>query len=84
MNETLKKAAQSILKDLLHRCTEDQRNFFKRMYSHKDLDLPIDKVVEQMDESKYDHAITQCENQVKKNEQETDYISSGRISFERG
>ena len=67
MNETLKIAAKKILKDLLVQCTEGQQMLFKRMYSHKNLELSINEVVDKMDETKIDHAITQCERTVEKN-----------------
>lgn len=56
-----------MLKDLLSQCTEPQQMLFKRMYCHKNLELPINEAVDQMDESKVDWAITQCERTVGKN-----------------
>jgi hypothetical protein len=38
MNETLKNAAKTILKELLAQCTEGQQMMFKRMYSHNNLE----------------------------------------------
>lgn len=67
MNETLKNAGKGILKQLLSQCTEDQQMMFKRMYSHKNLELPIDEVVDNMEDDKIDWAITQCERTVEKN-----------------
>ena len=67
MNETLKNAAKTILKDLLAQCTEGQQMMFKRMYSHNNLELPINDVVDQMSEDKIDWAISQCERTVEKN-----------------
>ena len=66
MNETLKTEAKKILKALLVECTESQQHMFKRMYSHENLELPINDVVDQMDESKMDNAISQCELTVQK------------------
>ena len=66
MNQTLKKAAIDILKNLLSQCTEGQQLMFKRMYCHK-LEMPINDAVDQMDESKIDWAISQCERSVEKN-----------------
>ncbi len=40
-NETIKNMAKETLKDLLAECTEGQQLMFKRMYCHKNLDLPI-------------------------------------------
>lgn len=67
MNETLKNSAKDYLKKLLAQCTEDQQLIFKRMYCHKNLDLPINEAVDQMDEKKIDYAVTQCERTVAKN-----------------
>lgn len=58
---------KDILKNLLAQCTEPQQLMFKRMYCHKNLDATIEEAVEQMDETKIDHAITQCERTVAKN-----------------
>lgn len=66
-NETLKTAAKNILKDLLAKCTEGQQLMFKRMYSHKNLEIPINDAVDKMDSSKIDFAITQVERTVEKN-----------------
>jgi hypothetical protein len=65
-NETLILSAKNILKDLLSQCSEDQQLIFKRMYSHNNLELPINDVVDRMDTEKMDWAITQCERTLKK------------------
>jgi hypothetical protein len=65
-NQTLINAAKTILKDLLHQCTEGQQLQFKRMYYHKNLELPIDDVVDLMDVECMDWAITQCEYTLEK------------------
>ena len=67
MNPTLSKAGKDILKNLLRHCTEPQQLLFKRMYCHKNLEATIEEAVDQMDESKIDWAITQCEKTVEKN-----------------
>lgn len=54
-----------MLKELLAQCTEPQQMMFKRMYSHKNLELDINTVVDNMDESKYEWAIIQCEQTIK-------------------
>jgi hypothetical protein len=66
MNETLKNAAKKILKELLAQCTEGQQLMFKRMYSHKNLELPINDAVDQMEDNKIDYAITQTERTITK------------------
>ncbi len=60
-NETLTNQAKDYLKELLDQCTESQQHLFKRMYSHKNLELPISEVVDNMDDDKIDWAVTQCE-----------------------
>ena len=67
MNETLKNATKGILKSLLARCTKEQQMMFRRMYSPKKLEIPINDAVDQMDENKMDRAMDQCEMTVKKN-----------------
>lgn len=66
-NETLISSAKNILKDLLNQCNEGQQLMFKRMYSHNNLELPINEVVDKMDPEKMDWAITQCEKTLLKN-----------------
>lgn len=66
-NETLITAGKNILKGLLSECTEGQQMMFKRMYSHKNLDRSIEDAVDNIDPEKIDHAITQCENTIRKN-----------------
>lgn len=66
-NETLIKAGRNILKELLAQCTEGQQMMFKKMYSPKNLELPINDAVDKMNPDKIDWAISQCENTLKKN-----------------
>ena len=56
-----------MLKELLLECTEGQQFMFKRMYCHKNLELPINEAVDKMDEDKIDWAMTQTERTVEKN-----------------
>ncbi len=67
MNQTLAKSGKEILKGLLAQCTEPQQLMFKRMYCHKNLELPINDAVDQMADDKISNAITQCERTVEKN-----------------
>lgn len=50
----------------LNKLEEKHRIFFKRMYSHGDLEKPIDKVVESMPSEKLDHALDQVNRSVAK------------------
>jgi hypothetical protein len=67
MNATLSTQARNYLKVLIARCTEPQQLLFKRMYSHKNLDLPINEVIDNMPDEKLDWAVSQCERTVNKN-----------------
>ena len=66
-NKTLINVSRQLLKDLLSQCTEGQQLMFKRMYCHRNLELPINEAVDQMDPDKIDFAITQTERSVAKN-----------------
>lgn len=64
MHKKIKQTYTDILKELLAQCTEDEQMIFKRMYSHKNLELDINTVVDNMDESRYEWAIMQCERTI--------------------
>lgn len=66
MNSTIEKFTRQTIKDGLKRCTESQQFLFKRMYSPKNLELPIDEVVDKMPIEKLDWALTQIESTNKK------------------
>lgn len=61
MNELLEKFARDTLKGNLAKCTDSQQLMFKRMYSHKNLDLPIDEVVDNMPMERLDRAMKQVQ-----------------------
>lgn len=61
MNDKLQNYARSELKKMLAKCTEPQQLLFKRMYSHSDLTLDINSVVDNMPEDKLDWAMQQCQ-----------------------
>ena len=67
MNQTLANSGKEILKGLLVQCSEAQQLMFKRMYCHKNLELPINDAVDQMADDKISFAITQCEKTVENN-----------------
>lgn len=67
MNTTIKNIAKKILKELLIECTDEQQLIFKRMYSHKNLELSINEAVDQMADNEIDWAMTQVERTVEKN-----------------
>jgi hypothetical protein len=55
------------LKNLISQCTDIQQLFFKKMYSHKNIELPIDQVIDNMGDDKIDWAISQCETTINNN-----------------
>jgi len=62
MQPQVKNFIQEELKKGLIQCTEQQQqHFFKRMYSHDDLDRNINEVVDNMEEEKLDHVLRQVE-----------------------
>lgn len=67
MNTTIKNIVKKILKELLIECTDEQQLIFKRMYSHKNLELSINEAVDQMADNEIDWAMTQVERTVEKN-----------------
>jgi hypothetical protein len=67
MNKTLSNFARDLLKLNLAKCTEAQQHLFRQMYSHKDMERPIDDVVDAMPDDKLDWAIQQCERTVENN-----------------
>lgn len=64
MNDTLSIFARQNIKEGLAKCTEHQRMFFKRMYSHEDLDVEINSVVDNMPDEKLDWAMQQVQRQL--------------------
>ena len=66
MNNITLQFIRSTLKEGLAKCPEEWQMTFKRMYSHKDLDKPIDKVVDDMPDHRLDWAMTQVQNSLNK------------------
>jgi hypothetical protein len=66
-NKTLINSAKETLKELLAKCTQEQQFMFKRMYCHRNLELPINDAIDQMANDKIDWAVTQVEETIKKN-----------------
>jgi hypothetical protein len=61
MNGYLSAYARKFLKDGLAQLPERNQLIFKRMYSHKNLDKPIDAVVDAMPDDKLDWAMMQVQ-----------------------
>ena len=66
MNSQLANYARGKIKEGLSKLSEGHQAVFKRMYSHKNLELPIDKVVDNMPDTKLNWALTQVQNSLKK------------------
>lgn len=66
MNAQLQKFARDTLKEGLARLPEGHQHMFKRMYSSKNLDRPIDEVVDRMHEKSLDWAMQQVQNSLNK------------------
>ena len=72
MNKILAEFARQNLKDGLAKCTTEQVMFFKRMYSHNNLDAEIKSVIEMMPENKLDWAMQQVQRQLAINQKEAE------------
>lgn len=66
MNNTVSEFTRQQIKDGLNQLPESWQMMFKRMYSHNNLDLDIDEVVDNMPDEKLDWALSQVENSLKK------------------
>ena len=66
MNDKLQDFAKNELKKGLAQCTEAQQHLFKQMYSHGNLELPINDIVDSMPENKLDWAMQQVERTLAK------------------
>lgn len=75
MNKTFSDSGKQILKELLAQCTEGQQEKFKLMYGRNNGErsiedakiMDINTCVDEIDETKINRAITQCERTVEKN-----------------
>jgi hypothetical protein len=66
MNKELQNHARAKIKDGLSALPESHTTLFKRMYSHNDPTLPIEEVVNNMDESNLDWAMQQVQRTLDK------------------
>lgn len=67
MSSPLSTLGKDKLKELLPQCTEAQQVMFKRMYSHKDLEKPINDIIDELPDDRINLALTQVENTISKN-----------------
>lgn len=70
MNSQLVTYAREKIKEGLSELPEGHQAVFKRLYSHENLKLPIDKIVDNLPEGKLDWALTQIQNSLKKLQRE--------------
>lgn len=61
MNNELQEFARKSILEGLNKLKEDCHLLFKRMYSHKNLEAPIEEVVANIPEEKLDWAMQQVE-----------------------
>ena len=66
INSEIETHIRKMLKEGLVLCNDEQQLMFKRMYSHKNLELPINEVVDNMESEKLDWAVTQVQNSISK------------------
>ena len=64
MNNELQDFARESLKKGLAKLGEKQQLMFKRMYSHKNLELTMNEVVDAMPEEKLDWAMQQVQRTI--------------------
>jgi hypothetical protein len=76
MHPELQRIAREAIKKNLAECSEAQQLVFKRMYSHNNLDVPINTVVDRMPDTRLDWALEQIISTVNKNEKlELDFLT---------
>lgn len=66
MNKTVIEFTRKQIKEGLVGLPDSWQMLFKRMYSHTNLELPINEVVDNMPVSKLDFALTQVEKSIQK------------------
>ena len=66
MNKQLQEFARSELKKGLSLCTDNEKNIFSRMYSHKDPKKDINLIVDDMPEDRLDWAMVQVKRTLDK------------------
>lgn len=64
MNKQLQDYARDTLKAGLLQTTEMQQLLFKKMYSHKNLNMPIEDVVDNLEAEKLDWAMQQVQRTI--------------------
>ncbi len=67
MNKQLQDFARTEIKKGLANCSKKQRVVFRRLYSHENLGLPINKIVDKLDADELDWTMEQVKNTLKSN-----------------
>lgn len=67
MNDKLRNFAKQELKDGISKCSNAQKFLFMQMYSHKNTNLTIDVVVDNMPDDKLDWAMEQVRRTLEEN-----------------
>jgi len=83
MNELLATKGKNTIKELLSECTRKQQKQFKRIFSHENQDISIDEVVDKLEDSKIDSALSICQRTVNKNNLENGDFDSPQKPTER-
>jgi len=68
MNKTVVNFIREEIKKGLAQLEDKNRLLFNRMYSHDNLERPVNEVVDDMPEEKLNWALTQVENSLRKKE----------------
>ena len=66
MNDQLETYARNTLKEGLAQCSDGEQLLFKRMYAHGNLDMPLSKIVNNMEPEKLDWAMDQVKRTLDK------------------
>ena len=70
MNNKLEAFARNYLKENLVKCTTEEQKMFKRMYSHNNLEKPINEIVDELHVAKLDNAMKQIERTLAKKDED--------------
>jgi tRNA(Ile)-lysidine synthase TilS/MesJ len=66
MHTDVERYARNLLKERLALLEDKHHDIFRRMYSHKDLSKPVDRVVDDMEAGQLDWALSQVDNTLRK------------------
>lgn len=69
MNNITENFNRDWLKENIALCNESQQQMFKRMYSHNNLDLDVNSIIDKMPEDKLDWAMQQVQHTLEKDKE---------------